>query len=174
VRGLTSLLLGVTLCSSSSAAVADSAPESGVPGDAAEGLPAPKTEFSMSYSFLRVPEYSGWNGSIARNLAGGLGWVVDGGGFYAEGDAVHLVMTGPRFSYRGMKDVSLFAQVLAGGWLAGDDAGFIALPGAGIDLRPDRKIGIRVQADWPLITREGVYTEIPRFSVGVVLRPGGN
>lgn len=172
MRGLTSLLLGVTLCSSSSAAVADSAPEVGVPGDAAAGSPALKTDLSLSYSFLRIPEYSGWNGSVARNLVGGLGWVVDGGGFYAEGDALHFMMTGPRLSYRGMSQATLFAQVLAGGWLSGDEAVFVVLPGAGVDLWPRKKVGLRVQADWPMITRDGVYPELPRFSAGVVLRPG--
>lgn len=150
-------MLGLTLCSSSADA-------------SAEGQ-TPATEVGVAYSFLRIPEYSGWSASFARNFNEYFGWVVDGGGFYSEGDKLHLAMTGPRVSFRGMKRATLFAQVVAGAWLAEGGAGFIALPGAGVDLRPGEPLGFRVQVDWPLVTREGVFTELPRFSAGIVLRP---
>ena len=162
MRGLTSLMLGIALCAPSPRASSD------------EGQPASKTEFSAGYQFLRSPQaFSGWNASFSQSFGNkGFSWVVEGGGLYVEGDAAHLLMTGPRLSHRVGKEARLFAQVLAGAAMGGDDGIMLALPGAGVDFRPENALGFRVQVDWPMLTQYGVFTELPRFSTGIVLRPG--
>ena len=162
MRGLASLMLGIALCTPSAEASAD------------EGPPANRTEFSAGYQFLRDPRaWSGWNASLSIPLGNkGFSWVVDGGSLYTQEGSLRLLTTGPRFSYRATKDVTLFAQVLAGGaWFDADFAAPIAYPGGGIDFRPDETLGFRAQVDWPMLTPYGVATGDPRVSGGIVLRP---
>jgi len=164
VRGLTSLLLGITLWTPS----LEASPEEGP-------SPTNHTEFSAGYQLMGPAQtWHGWNASLSRGFGSkGFGWVVDGGSVYPEGSPLTLLTTGPRFSYRADKDATLYAQVLAGVWIeSGPDVLPIAYPGVGVDFRPDETLGFRLQLDWPLVTPFGVITAVPRVSAGIVIRPG--
>lgn len=133
-------------------------------------------EVSLRYSALVVPPSAaihGWQASVATRPGGGWGWVLDGGGYYAEGDGAHALMAGPRYSTRpSPSGVSFFAHLLAGAAFGDGSALFLAHPGVGVDFGTRGPVGLRVQTDWPIITAYGVVAIAPRVSAGVVYRPG--
>jgi hypothetical protein len=47
----------------------------------------------------------------------------------------------------------------------------VVQPGAGLDLASHKPLGVRLQADWPLVTTAGAAGGIPRLSAGIVWRP---
>jgi hypothetical protein len=133
-------------------------------------------EVSLRYSALVVPfsgAVHGWQASVATRPAGGWGWALDGGGYYAEGDAAHALMAGPRYSTRPSRSgVSVFFHLLAGAAFGDGSALFLAHPGVGVDFGRHDSVGFRVQTDWPIVTAYGVVAIAPRVSAGVVYRPG--
>ena len=131
---------------------------------------------SLRYSALVVPfegAVHGWQASLTTRPGGGWGWALDGGGYYGEGDAVHAVMAGPRYTSRpSASGVSVFAHLLAGAAFGDGDGLFVAHPGVGVDLGARGPVGLRVQADWPIVTTYGVFAGAPRVSAGIAFRPG--
>jgi hypothetical protein len=140
---------------------------------------ATAAEGSLRYSAFVVPSerevLHGWQASLRPLTRPGLSFVIDGAGYYASGDHVHILTAGPRLSTRPDRHgTTFFAQVLAGGALiSGDEAAVFAVaqPGIGVDVATDKPVGFRLQADWPLLTTFGVVGAAPRISAGVVLRP---
>jgi hypothetical protein len=130
---------------------------------------------SPRYSaFVAGPEamVHGWQASATRT-GSGWGWALDGGGYYVDGDALHAVLAGPRYSTRPSRSgVSFFTHFLAGAAFADGDALFVAHPGVGVDFGGQGRTGLRIQTDWPIITAYGVYAGAPRVSAGFVFRPG--
>ena len=137
----------------------------------AEGLAT-----SVRYSALVAPgegeAIHGWQVSLAPSRSG-WGVALDGGGYHAGGSGVYALMAGPRWASRpGAGGVSGFVQVLAGGVVVpGEALVFAAHPGFGVDFRADKPLGVRLQADWPIITAGGVIAQVPRLSAGLVWRP---
>jgi hypothetical protein len=135
------------------------------------------SELAVGYSFVGIPEFSGWTISWTNAHDGPFGIAVNAAGYYAEGTSAHLLGIGPQLRQRG-KSVAVFEQVVFAGAILGGDVLHAAViyPGIGVDFAPRQGVGVRFQADWPLVlvSRYGVLATAaaPRFSAAIVFRPG--
>jgi len=130
-------------------------------------------DLSIGYAMLQSPEYSGFAADFGWQSARGVGVTVDVGGHFDEGDYLLLFAAGPRLSRQIKPGLTLSGRLLAGVvTFEGEGVGaFVAYPGLAVDFATDRRVGFRLQGDWPLLTAHGVYPQIPRFSASVVIRP---
>ncbi|MCG3164082.1 MAG: hypothetical protein JMDDDDMK_05554 [Acidobacteria bacterium] len=131
------------------------------------------------------PNFNGWHVSISRRTPILIEVEGDFSGHYGSSAGtemrMHTVMIGPRFaSYR--KKFSFYSHVLFG--LSSvhfdaavpnttittiSDTSFAFASGVGFDLRPHKKIGIRViQGDYVSTSFGGNSFSFPRLSTGVV------
>ncbi|MGE0128500.1 MAG: outer membrane beta-barrel protein [Blastocatellales bacterium] len=145
------------------------------------------------YSYARAtlpaadfkPDFNGWHVSISRRTPIWVEMEGDLSGHYGSsagiGMRMHTVMFGPRFAtYR--KKFSFHSHVLFGlsrvqadgaipntTTAASSDTSFAFSPGLGFDLRPHKKVGIRVIQFDHVSTRFGADSlYFQRLSIGVV------
>jgi hypothetical protein len=139
--------------------------------------PTTSSELSVGYSFLRTPEYRGWNVSWTKAHDRRFAIEIDAAGYYAEGESAHVLGIAPRFR-QGGKDLAVFEHVVIGVSMFGGDVvpAVFFYPGLGLDLAPERSVGVRLQVDCPLLVVSpygSLFTfEAPRFSAAIVFRPG--
>lgn len=166
---------------------------------------APRAELFGGYSVSIDDGHAhGWNASIAGNVNSWLGLVADFSQHYTSQTSVEGGITvdadgsllsyrfGPRLSHRTASRLTPFAHVLLGGArfsatgtprnIPGNPSvsfsfnGFGVAAGAGVDVRVNDQIAIRViQADWDYIGIEDRDFDIEpsssaRISAGVVFR----
>jgi len=146
------------------------------------------------YSYLRADvggvdqPLRGWDFAIGQNVNRWFGGVLDFTGDYAPRGGVntnlHTFAIGPRFSYRKVKNLVPFAQVLLGavrgskGYLGPPglsqtkiDFGFSA--GGGLDLKFNQHVALRIiQADYLVTPFFGARQDNLRASAGLVFYLG--
>lgn len=153
----------------------------------------PQVEVSAGYSFVRDTSggpgsnLHGGSGSIAGNLNNWFGVVGDFGGYKVTGlpsglDArMFTYLFGPRLSYRQVRAMTPFAQVLVGGahasarlgGVSGSANAFAFTVGGGLDIRASEHVAIRLVQTEYLLTRFGNQRQDNvRFSAGIVFRFG--
>jgi hypothetical protein len=173
---------------------------------------APPVEVFGGYSYFRPDgggNLHGWNASVAVNIKNWFEIVGDFSGHYgsqssrtvisndefpqtitirADSDvSTHVILVGPRFSYRRNPKLTPFIHLLFGASRLGADAtislgnitvdssfsdiGFAAAVGGGVDLRVSESVGVRlIQADYLGTAFGGSNQGNIRLSVGLVLR----
>lgn len=135
---------------------------------------------------------NGWQASVTENAADWLGLTQEFGGFYGtrrlQGLENHFnmfsILSGPRFSYPGLKGVTPFAHALfgynqtkvslPGAGLAATSSAYAMALGGGMDVNVSRHMAVRLfQADYFLTRDFGNTQNNLRFSAGLVFRFGG-
>jgi len=156
---------------------------------------APTWDVYGGYSYMRADfggvdqPLQGWDFAVGQNVNSWFGGVLDFTGHYAHPGGVnvnvHTFAAGPRFSYRKVKNVVPFAQVLLGGvrgsrgYLGATglsqtkiDFGFSA--GGGLDLKFNKHVAVRIiQADYLVTPFLGLRQDNLRASAGLVFYLGG-
>jgi hypothetical protein len=112
----------------------------------------------------------GWQMSLADSRRKNT-FLVDGGAYHFEGESLGVVMAGYRHRDCTECRASGFVQILAGAAVAEGGAVFVAHPGVGLDFAVDKRVGARVQLDWPLMVSGIVTFRGARLSAGIVIRP---
>jgi hypothetical protein len=160
----------------------------------------PQFEVSGTYSYIRANaansgggyNLNGGSASFAYNFSDRIAVVADGGVYRFGGlpsgldSTMYTYLFGPRFTFRKVRRVTPFAQILlgggrlnasAGGINAGEN-GFSMAVGGGVDLPFRRRFSIRlIQAEY-LLTRFDRVTGVSatqndvRISAGLVFRFG--
>lgn len=172
---------------------------------------APDVEVFGGYSFFKSDgggSLHGWNASIAGNFSQSFGIVLDLSGHYgtqslradfsdpdfpatiiasAEANSkLHMILAGPRFSYRKHEKITPFAHAMFGGTrlntkatlsfgnitreISAADTAFTAVFGGGLDFKLNKNISLRlIQADYVLTRFGGDTQSNARLSVGIVL-----
>jgi opacity protein-like surface antigen len=149
----------------------------------------PRAEVFGGYSFTRSEDTNlhGFETSLALNLGGSLGVVLDLSGHFATVEGVDVSRTfflaGPRLSRRG-DDLTLYGQLLVGGvrTSAGIEVLGVSISehstdlagtvGAGVDFEVARSWAVRLQGELAVIRGDGRTATEPRASLGIVYRVG--
>jgi hypothetical protein len=140
---------------------------------------APAGDLSVGYSFLSVDagpfrdrgDVHGFNVTGAGHFNDWFGIAGEASGHYESGDALHYVMAGPRFTYRGASRVEPYAHVMAGGAFLNSSGRFAAQVGGGLDVKVSDKVAIRaVQVDYAPIFFNGNAAHNVKVSAGVSFR----
>jgi hypothetical protein len=160
----------------------------------------PQFEVSGTYSYVRANaansgggyNLNGGSASFAYNFSDRLALVADGGIYRFGGlppgfdSTLYTYLFGPRFTFRKLRRVTPFAQVLlggsrlnasSGGLSAGENAFSMAM-GGGIDWPLRRRFSIRlIQAEYLLtrfdrVTGSSATQNDVRISTGLVFRFG--
>lgn len=150
---------------------------------AARGQETPAAEFSAGYSYFRAGGHDGLNlhggsVSLAGNVNHWFGVVGDYGLYHTQpsgfgGINFHSFTVGPRFSYRSSSRVTLFGQVLVGGFHGLSTTGFAWSVGGGLDVKVSEHVAIRpVQVEYVMFRAEGDNLNCGRVSTGIVFRFG--
>ena len=146
------------------------------------GATAPNSTFAMN----------GWQASITENATDWLGLTQQFGGNYgtSQGPSTSTrfntfsILSGPRFSYPGLKRITPFvhalfgyeqtAAKLTGTTLQGSSSSYAMAFGGGIDVKVSRRMAIRLfQAEYYRPQAFGTSQNNLRVSTGVVFRFGG-
>jgi hypothetical protein len=138
---------------------------------AAHAADTPRLEVAAGYAFLHDEDISenfpwGWIASVEGNVTSWLRLVGEVGGSYRTLPdsidpprlTVYSLTGGPKFTARSYGRIVPFAQVVFGAALSssgvGDwDADFAYQPGGGIDMNFNPHIGVRLEADYRIISR---------------------
>jgi hypothetical protein len=137
---------------------------------------APKVEASFGYSLLGIETENsvhGWSGSVFGSVGDSLQLGVDASGHYEDGGALHYVMGGPRYKFRGRR-VEPYVHALFGVAIFEAEAARFSMGlGGGLDVKVSDSVAIRaVQVDYAPIISGGGSIDNMRISAGVVFRFG--
>ena len=149
----------------------------------------PKADVFGGYSLTRSEDTNlhGFEASLALNLGGSFGVVVDLSGHFATVDGIDVSRTfflaGPRLARRG-DDLTIYGQVLVGGVrtsagvevlgvnISEQSTDLAGTVGGGVDFRVAGNWGVRLQGELAVIRGDGKTSTEPRASLGIVYRAG--
>jgi hypothetical protein len=139
---------------------------------------APKADVFAGYSFSSYDDSGvvrldghGWNVSVTGHVNRWFGVEGDASGHYENGQRVHYLQGGVKFTARGER-VSPYAHALTGGTFVdafGQGTDWVLTVGGGVDVKVNDRVSIRVvQADYtPTLLLDGTRHNA-RLSTGVV------
>jgi len=156
-----------------------------VPAIAADTAPPVEVFAGYSYTKDGGQGLNGGEASLAIRLTGWIGAEADVSAHYGSALGTRTTrlffMAGPRFAYRAGR-FTVFAHYLAGGARSGSGLTVVGVDitqtrtdfamafGGGVDLGISDRWAVRVQADYALISADGVTEKEPRFSAGFAYR----
>ncbi|HET7100949.1 MAG TPA: hypothetical protein VFJ52_07360 [Terriglobia bacterium] len=160
-----------------------------------------KSDLSSSFGALISPgptapngnfAMNGWQASITENATDWFGLTQQFGGNYGTSQSLSAntrfntfsILSGPRFSYPGLKGVTPFVHALfgyeqttaelEGANLKATSSSYAMAFGGGIDVKVSRSVAIRLfQADYYRPRPFGTSQNDLRVSTGIVFRFGG-